>query len=624
LIALKTDGLAAAGFLVAAMVLNVTTTTRGCRSALIASLAPLAIYLIIMLAIALAMGLKAGAFVCVLLSSLTMMFAAVKLWLLDRTAERKRRRAEQQLIQSEADANKSRAFLDGVIEHLPLMLVVRDREGKAVLVNRAMETLSGFDRKGILGVPLDQLLPPDKVKVTRETDDEVFQSDLPVTLPPAVYQTAFGPRTVRTIKAAISETDSKYILAITEDITEQEAAAAALAQAVERAEAANDAKSAFLATMSHEIRTPLNGVLGMAQAMAADDLAPVQRERLKVVSQASETLLAILNDILDLSKIEAGKLQLESIEFSLQNLLFSCHAAFSGLSKSKNLAFNLEISPEATGVYIGDPTRLKQILYNILSNALKFTERGGISVQISRIEQDLILCIADTGVGMAPDQTARLFSKFTQADASTTRRFGGTGLGLAIVRELAQAMGGDVKVQSALGEGSRFTVTLPIPRRGDDPVDGLSGPADDAGDAAADVRVLVAEDNPVNQLVIRTLLQQAGIEPVIVANGALAVEAWEASPWDIVLMDVQMPEMDGPTATRTIRARERQNRRSRTPILAVTANVMNDQVEDYAAAGMDGHVAKPIDARCLFKAIERALGGGQDYSGFESYTGYAG
>ncbi len=373
------------------------------------------------------------------------------------------------------------------------------------------------------------------------------------------------------------------------------------------AEGANEAKSAFLATMSHEIRTPLNGVLGMAQAMAAETLSPVQRERLDIIDQSGKALLAILNDILDLSKIEAGKLELEEIEFDLGDVARGAHSAFTALANKKGLSFALDID-QARGVYRGDPTRLRQILYNLISNALKFTEHGEIRVIALRMDDNLRFTVADTGMGIPPEALAKLFVKFAQVDASTTRRFGGTGLGLAICQQLSRLMGGVIEVDSELGRGSTFTVILPMPRVGEEkPATPLPSPDVPHRDSSPGLRVLAAEDNTVNQLVLKTLLHQIGVEPVVVADGAAALEAWEAGHWDAILMDVQMPVMDGPTATRAIRERERQTGRPRTPIIALTANAMSHHVADYLAAGMDDHVAKPIEAGRLFQALQSAI-----------------
>jgi signal transduction histidine kinase/ActR/RegA family two-component response regulator len=421
------------------------------------------------------------------------------------------------------------------------------------------------------------------------------------------------PWTVVTAVFAVGLLCNLFVVARRQLAGSRDALRTARAEAQERgvaAEAANEAKSAFLATMSHEIRTPLNGVLGMAQAMAADALSAVQRERLEVIRQSGESLLAILNDVLDLSKIEAGRFELEQVEFDLGELMKGAHSAFTALANKKGLSFDLTVDDGAKGVYLGDPTRVRQILYNLISNALKFTEHGEVRVTAAYAGDDLALMVADTGPGIADDRVSALFEKFTQADASTTRRYGGTGLGLAICRELAQAMDGEVGVTSRLGEGTRFLVKLPLPKVGEALAPAFLPPP--APPAALDatlpkVRVLAAEDNSVNQLVLKTLLHQIGVEPLVVENGQEAVDAWKDAPWDVILMDMQMPVMDGLTAARAIRQAEAEMGRARTPIVALTANAMSHQIQQCLAAGMDGHVAKPIEAARLFAALETAL-----------------
>ncbi|HLI65098.1 MAG TPA: ATP-binding protein [Caulobacteraceae bacterium] len=381
-----------------------------------------------------------------------------------------------------------------------------------------------------------------------------------------------------------------------------------MAAAKAEAEAANLAKSAFLATMSHEIRTPLNGVLGMAQAMAMHRLARDQRERLGVIQTSGEALLAILNDILDLSKIEAGKLTLENIDFDLGEVVSSATHAFGALAEKKGVRLVVGIG-DAAGTYRGDPTRLRQVLFNLVSNALKFTDAGEVVLSAKAGDGRLSLIVADTGEGISEDTIGRLFSTYTQAEASTARRFGGTGLGLAISQSLAGLMGGEITVRSKPGRGSTFTVQVAAPRVGaasDQPAHAAPAPEPAA---SRPLRLLAAEDNDVNQLVLKTLLAHVGVEPVFAENGQLAVEAWEREPWDLILMDVQMPVMDGPTAVRRIREREAATGRARTPIVALSANAMSHQIAEYLAGGMDGHVAKPIEAAKLFAALELAVEG---------------
>jgi len=380
-----------------------------------------------------------------------------------------------------------------------------------------------------------------------------------------------------------------------------------LEDATRRAEGASQAKSAFLATISHEIRTPLNGMLGMVQAMVADDPPERQKARLEIARQCGETLLATLNDVLDLSKIESGKLELEEIDFDLEDLARGPHATFTELANRKGLSFNLCVDANARGTYRGDATRVRQILHNLISNAIKFTDEGEVRVALSWADGALCLRVSDSGIGIEAAHMSALFEKFTQADASTTRRFGGTGLGLSICRDLAHLMGGTITAESRPEGGATFLVRLPLAR-------GLgvvpAPPAHIAANretSALALRVLAAEDNPINQLVLKTLLQQVGVEPVLVENGALAVEAWEQTEWDVILMDSQMPVLDGVSATRRIRAGEAAQGRRRTPIIALTANVLSHQVADYIAAGMDGFVAKPVQIAQLFQALENVM-----------------
>ncbi|CAN5195643.1 hypothetical protein BH10PSE1_BH10PSE1_10280 [soil metagenome] len=391
---------------------------------------------------------------------------------------------------------------------------------------------------------------------------------------------------------------------------------AAMEAAQAQAEEANRAKSDFLATMSHEIRTPLNGVLGMAQAMSADELSGRQRERLDVITQSGQALLTILNDVLDLAKIEARKVELEVAAFDLETLVERSQETFRAIADSKGLSFETRIDPEAVGTWRGDTTRLRQILSNLISNAVKFTDEGRVMVTASAVEGNLHFVVEDTGPGVTPEQLPQLFKKFVQADASTTRKYGGTGLGLSICGELAVLMGGSILAEHVEPHGLRFTFDAPVERIDAErhPVTAsTAGPIDDRDDDGRALRVLAAEDHPVNRQVLTLLLSQAGIIPHIVENGAEAVQAWREGsvdgPWDLILMDVQMPVMDGPTAARLIRAEERTMGCPPVPIIALTANVMTHQIEDYRQAGMETFVAKPIQVEALLAGIEAALAG---------------
>jgi signal transduction histidine kinase len=385
----------------------------------------------------------------------------------------------------------------------------------------------------------------------------------------------------------------------------------ALMIARDEAEAANVQKSQFLANMSHEIRTPLNGVLAMAQVMAIGDLTDQQRDRLSVIRGSGEALLTILNDILDVSKIEAGKLELEIVEFDLETMARGAFDGFVAIAEKKGLDFTLQIEASAAGPRLGDPARLRQILSNLISNAVKFTPGGAVRVMIDGVGPNgmdgLHIAVADTGIGIPDDKLSMLFQKFTQLDASTTRRFGGTGLGLSICRELSEKMGGLIWAESVNGQGATFHVELPLPKAA--APEGVDEVTEDClpEDQGRPLRILAAEDNPTNQLVLSTIIEIFGADLEIVGNGRLAVEAWAKGDHDLILMDIQMPEMDGITAAREIRKAETQSNRPRTPIIALSANAMAHQVAEYMEAGMDGHVSKPIDLNKLHAALEDAL-----------------
>jgi len=377
------------------------------------------------------------------------------------------------------------------------------------------------------------------------------------------------------------------------------------------ARAGSLAKSDFLATMGHEIRTPLNGVLGIAQVMSKDELSVLQRSRLDIIQESGESLLTILNDLLDFSKIEAGKMEFESHEFSLRQTVSAVFATFTAAATTKDVRFDLMIEPQAEGLYLGDATRLRQVLYNLISNALKFTDQGRVSLDVTHRDGQVRFAVEDTGIGISPGRIKALFDKFTQADSSTTRHYGGTGLGLAIAQQLVHLMGGTLDVESEVGQGSIFTAALPLKRLGSDvdapAVSAPSQPAPQSPAMKGPLSVLAAEDNEINRVVLKAMLEQIGIEPHFVGSGLDAVSAWGEREWDLILMDVQMPLMDGPAATRIIRQRELDLGRGRTPIIALTANAMDHQRAEYMASGMDLLVSKPIGAALLFEAIETAL-----------------
>ena len=380
----------------------------------------------------------------------------------------------------------------------------------------------------------------------------------------------------------------------------------ALAQ---RAEAANRAKSEFLATMTHELRTPLNGILGMAQVMSREPLAEAQRARLDTITESGRALLSVINDILDISKIEAGRLEIRPAPFDLGKFADDLEALYRPLAAEKGLAFVMETHSRARDWFVSDAERLRQLASNLISNALKFTDRGEVRVTLDVVDGRLTFAVADTGVGVPADRQHSLFERFVQVDASATRRHGGSGLGLAICKELVGLFGGTIGFTSTEGAGSRFsfdlpmeTVAKPAGAPGPDAVGDLSAAQDEAV-----ARVLVVDDNAVNRTVLLALLQQVGIDAHGVIDGAEALQAWEREDWHAILMDIHMPVMDGVTATLRIRERERELGRRRTPIIAVTASALAHETEAYAAAGMDDCVPKPIDAVAIVAALQTQL-----------------
>ncbi|GJE40193.1 PAS domain-containing hybrid sensor histidine kinase/response regulator [Methylobacterium persicinum] len=407
------------------------------------------------------------------------------------------------------------------------------------------------------------------------------------------------------------------VIGLTLDITGRKEAERALIEARQEAERANRSKSEFLATMSHEIRTPLNAIVGFTNLMLGSGrLEPTERRHAELVRSAGSALLMVVNDVLDFARIEAGAVTLDPGPFSPWALADNCVSIVRSLAEQKGLALHLDLDPRLPLALLGDKPRLRQILLNLLNNAVKFTPSGTVTLSVRHQAsgpegEDLRFAVSDTGIGIPPDKRDRLFRRFSQMDASIEREFGGTGLGLAICKALVELMGGTIGVESAGGPGSTFWFTLRLPRAGPEEV----APLLPALPPCRRARVLLVEDNLVNQELALTVLERAGHSVVVASDGEQAIRAAAAEPFDAVLMDIQMPGMDGLTATRAIRALP--DGKARIPIIALSANVLPAEVRRCQEAGMDDHIGKPFDEVGLLRTIDRWLPAGAGSPGPE-------
>jgi PAS domain S-box-containing protein len=483
----------------------------------------------------------------------------------------------------------------------PDILCITDVNGTMLKVSRAALDVLGLSEQDMLGMRLHERVHPDDKEATRAA---MLALEAERQLVTVVNRHPAPDGGWRSIEWRATRVGARVYISA-RDMTGQIAREAELRQARVDAEAAATAKSQFLANMSHEIRTPMNGVLGMLDLLADSGLAANQLDLARSGQSAAKALLSVLNDVLDMSKIEAGEIQVEALPVATALLVRDTLRLFEPVAQEKDLELVCEVAPGVPDWIETDPTRLRQIVSNLLSNAIKFTKTGSVRLAVDWREPGaLTLRVTDTGIGMDEDARARLFQRFAQADASITRRFGGTGLGLSICKSLAERMGGSISVESTPGVGSCFTVIVQAPR-----TNTPSRPAHDTaatpGNATGGLSILVAEDYPMNQKLIGLILDKLGHRATIVDHGAQALDALDVGVFDLVLMDMQMPVMDGLTAARAIRARG--DASAAVPILALTANADEDSALACRDAGMDAIVTKPIQVPDLVRAIATVL-----------------
>ena len=492
-------------------------------------------------------------------------------------------------------------FVEVLLEAIPTAIYLKDRQGRYLRFNKAFEDLFGIARAQWVGKTVFELVPDEAAAM--DAKDQALFADRAI----QTYEAVFTNRQTGVRrdglyrKAPLTDLqgDITGLVGTILDITDKNRIEQELREAKRNAEAASQAKSDFLANMSHEIRTPMNGVIGMTDLALDLEQNPTQREYLRIVKSSAQSLMVILNDVLDFSKIEAGKLNVESVRFPLLETIDETLKTLRSRAAQKGLVLQSQLQPDLPAEVLGDPVRLRQILTNLCDNAIKFTAQGGVYVRVSCAPvgdlQVLHFAVRDTGIGIAADQQQGVFEAFSQADSSTTRRFGGTGLGLTICARLVELMGGRIWLESAQGQGSTFHFTLQVQAAV------ATAPAPSVAPAAAPgvraLQVLLVEDHPINQMLATTLLKKWGHTVVLAQNGQEAVDLFGSQRWDMVLMDMQMPVMGGLEATRLIRASEAAGQR--TPIVAMTANAMASDRQACLEAGMDDHLAKPFQAAAL-------------------------
>ena len=522
-----------------------------------------------------------------------------------------------------AELARSEANYKELIENVNAIILRMAPDGTVTYFNEYAENFFGYRAEEILGRHVVGTIVPETESNTGRDLSELIANLL---AHPEFYAdneneniTRDGRRVIiRWANQVILDKNSKPIglLSIGTDITAQKQAEQKLIEARGLSERIAQAKSEFLANMSHEIRTPMNGIIGLSQLALNQDMSPALRDYLEKISSSSQSLLGILNDILDFSKLEAGKVTIEHTAFDLDALLDILRDLFEERAHAHHLDFSLTVAEDTPRALLGDPLRLQQILSNLLSNAIKFTEQGQVGLRVGsspfdRNHVSLQFTVEDTGIGMNEEAQTKLFMAFTQADSSTTRKFGGTGLGLAISRKLLNLMGGDFKVTSTAGQGTSisFEITLEVQEgnqsrgghhRSNHDAGGLTKQLQTSAQSLKGVKVLVAEDNKINQVVVSQFLKLSGMEVKLVDNGQSVLDAVESEDFDVILMDLHMPVMDGIEAARRIRAT---SRHPQLPIIALTADVVEEEREHCLSSGMNDFATKPIDPEALIATL---------------------
>ena len=517
---------------------------------------------------------------------------------------------------ADQELRRLQSLLQLAIDTMPQRLFWKDRNSVYLGCNQAFALDAGCRHpEEVVGKDDFALINRGRADIYRADDKAVMDSGMPRNSLSQGLPLANGiSGWIRTVKVPLRDEAGLIIgvLGVYEDVTAQKRAESDLRRAKDAAEAAARVKGEFLANMSHEIRTPLNGVLGMVSLLLDSPLSAEQRSWAETAQASGEMLLSLLNNVLDLSKAEAGKLVIEHVAFDLPETIAQCLEMFDAEAKAKGLALEAEYPQRLSAHFIGDPSRVRQILLNYVANAVKFTENGSVRVQVVVLSAGpdavkLRLAVTDTGVGISKEAQARLFQPFIQADGSTTRRFGGTGLGLSIAKQIAELMGGSVGLESEPGHGSRFWVDLTFPVAVKQTAPQVRYPETGIVLPATPRRVLLAEDNKTNQLVATRLLEKLGCNVDLARDGREAIELWLAGGHDLVLMDGQMPELDGYEAAAEIRRLEREKGIERTPIVALTAHALLGDRERCLAAGMDDYLSKPVGIEALRHALQSWL-----------------